>query len=473
MSKINRKNIKRGINYFKRNGVKDGIYKVLERLDRDKEEADYTQQMLSSRPLGKELIKQKTHVFAHPFKISILVPVYETESDLLSQTIESVIAQTYGNWELCIYDASKSDARRGIINELIRKENKRYSDSFGSLHDKIRYKYSKDNKGISGNTNEALDMATGDYIALLDHDDLLEPSALYEFMLEADKRAGYITGVSKRMPKVLLAYTDEDKISYDNSRYFDVHRKPDFDPVLLCTNNYICHFTIIDTALARSVEGFHSAYDGAQDHDFVLRCTESIRRDSIVHIPKVLYHWRSTPSSTAENPNAKLYAYESGKRAVQDHLMRMGVKADVTDTPHMGFFNVTACESPKMDDFIVIVSDDLKAVSQRAIEIMLSDMAFDEIGAVTGKIIGINGRIESAGYDKMPNGALSARFNGLNRHYSGYMHRANLQMVSKGFSKDLVLLRKDAIKSMDNEIILKDGYGIIYEPRAVFKRRKV
>lgn len=473
MSRINRKNINRGISYFKRNGFKNSIYKVMERLERDKDEADYTSKALSNRPSNEELLNQKAHVFEHPFKISILVPVYETEPNLLIETIESVVNQSYGNWELCIFDASKSDLRRSVVNELVRKENKRCTDSFGSLYDKIVYRYSKENKGISGNTNEALNMATGDYIALLDHDDLLEPDALYEFMLEADKRAGYNRDSGKKLSKILVAYTDEDKISYDNESYFDCHLKPDFDPILLCTNNYICHFTIVDTTLARSVEGFHSAYDGAQDHDFVLRCTESIKRDSIYHIPKVLYHWRSTPSSTAENPGAKLYAYEAGKRAVKDHLMRMGVKAEVTDTPHMGFFNINIIDIPDMDDFVLIVSDELKAVGDNAINIMLSDMAIDEIGAVTGKIIGRNGRVESAGYDKMPNGALSPRFEGLNRNYSGYMHRANLQMISKGFSKDLVLLRKEAIKSMDGDIELKDGYDIIYEPRAVFKRRNV
>lgn len=473
MSRINKKNINRGISFLKRNGIRSSVFKVLERLDRDKDEEDYTQKVLASKLTEEELLEQKAHVFMNAYKISILVPVYETEEHLLLQTIESVVRQSYGNWELCILDASATDVRRSLINDFIRRQNIKCSDEFGNLHDKIKYKHSKENKGISGNTNDALEMATGDYIALLDHDDLIEPQALYEFMLEADKRGQLQAASGKRYSRVLVAYTDEDKISYDNDSYFDCHLKPDFDPVLLCTNNYICHFMFVDATLARSVEGFHSAYDGAQDHDFVLRCTESIKKDSVFHIPKVLYHWRSTPSSTAENPEAKLYAYDSGKRAVTDHLMRMGIKANVMNTPHLGFFRVLPVDRPVMDDFILLVSDNLERVTDDAVDVMLADMEMEDVGVVTGKIIGKNGRIESAGYDKMPDGTIVPRFEGLNRNFSGYMHRASIQLTVQGFSKDLVLLRKDAIKSMDEEIVLKDGYSIVYEPNAIYKRRNV
>lgn len=493
MGRFNKANRLRGISYLKRNGVRKSIYKVAERLARDKEEAGYNEAAKKARASEAELLMQRKVAFANEYKISILVPVYETDNELLTKTVESVLGQTYGNWELCIADASPDDSRRMLIRNICEEWNLKCTDRFGNVYSKVKYEHLKNNGGISANTNEAFKLATGDYIALLDHDDLLELNAFYEFM-------NVVSGTkesSRELSRALVVYTDEDKTDKYESRFFDYHKKPDFDPVALCTNNYICHLLFVDANLARSVGGFRSQYDGAQDHDFILRCTEGIKREQVVHIPKVLYHWRSTESSTAENPNAKLYAYEAGKRAVGDHLKRMGIKADVTDTAHLGYYDIdykrndfdsksvvtyTSEMLGKMTntqiqiipaDYVLILSEKLRPVSKDYLDKMLSCMQLSSVGAVTGRIIGKGTKLESAGYDVAEDGKKIPRFAKLNRHFSGYMHRANTKQLVGGFSGECVLLKKDAVESFVPDIILKKGHDIFYDPDSEFKRKLI
>lgn len=492
MGRFSKHNFSRGISYLKRNGVSSSIYKVLERISRDRSESEYDEFAKKSKVSQGELARQHEEVFEHPYKISILVPIYETDYKLFVRMLESVARQSYGNWELCIADASSSNDRRAIVREFCEEWNLKCKDRFGDIFSKVNYKYLDCNKGISGNTNEALKMAHGDYIALLDHDDVIEPDALYMFMkkiqeVETDVRDGEIN-----LRRVYMAYSDEDKVDENDSYYFDYHKKPSFDPILLLTNNYICHFLLVEINLAKSVGGFHSEYDGAQDHDFILRCSESISPEQIVHIPKVLYHWRSTLSSTAENPNAKLYAYEAGIRAVTDHLKRQGISAVVENTQHLGFYRVSfgtinrsVCEMSYSEfknltkaqfdliqqEFLMILSENLKPVEKDYLAKMLNVMQLKRIGAVTGKIIAKSGRIESAGYDKIDDSGYVPRFAGLNRHYSGYMHRADIAQLVGGFTNECVLIRKAAVAQCDsNNIELKSSFGIFYQPEAVFKR---
>jgi len=494
LSRFNKENLNRTISYLSRNGFRKTLYKMLERLSRDGDEADYDSQMRSNQISEDERTAQKSVEFIHPYKISILVPLYETDMDLLEQMLESVALQTYGNWELCLCDASATDGRRIIVHRFCEKWNLKCTDNFGNVYDKVKYEHIDTNGGISANTNEALKMATGDYIALLDHDDVIEPNALFEFMKATEEYEISNRERDGSLTKALIVYTDEDKMSFDSGHYFDYHKKPDFDPVLLRTNNYICHFLFVETALARSVDGFHSEFDGAQDHDFVLRCTEEVSADRILHIDKVLYHWRSTPVSTAEHPTAKMYAYDAGKRAVAEHLRRIGIKGEVLDTDHLGFYKIRYKDSSDevltisrekyltqssfqisilAQEYLMIISNSIRPLSSDCISQMLSCMQNQDIGAVTGKIIAKNGRVESAGYDKKSNGEQCARFAGLKRYYSGYLHRANLQQLVDGFSQDVVLVRKKAIKCYEPDIILKDGYRVFYNPEAEFKRKRL
>lgn len=492
MSRLNKHNLTRGINYFKRNGLSKSVYKALERIERDREEKDYDSIARESMVSEEEINRQKQEEFAKSYKISILIPVYETEVSLLIETLESVARQSYGNWELCIADASKDSSRKGVIHDFCEEWNLRCTDKFGDVHSKVKYVFLDNNYGISGNSNEALKLVTGDYVALLDHDDTIEPDALYMFIKAVNINETQVKEGTLNLSRVYMAYTDEDKVNKDNTRYFDLHKKPDFDPILLLTNNYICHLLFVDANLARSVGGFHSEYDGAQDHDFILRCSEGLKKNQIIHIPKVLYHWRSTESSTAENPNAKLYAYEAGARAVEDHLKRMGIGAKVGQTEHLGFFRINYASNSQdvckmtqsqfealneiqfeliRQEYIMVLADNLKPTSKDYVDGMLSCMLHEGVGAVTGKIIAKNGTIESAGFDRKKGHKSEPRFKGLNRHFSGYMHRANLQQQVTGYDRGCVLFRKKALKDIGMDIALYPEYSIYYEPGEVFKRK--
>ena len=192
---------------------------------------------------------------------------------------------------------------------------------------RIRVKNLKENKGISENTNAALAMARGEFVGLLDHDDLLAPDALYEMAARLEKDGG-----------IDVFYTDEDKVTTDLSEHFQPHLKPDFNLDLLRSNNYICHFFVVRREIAERIGGFRPEFNGAQDYDFIFRCTEEAEK--IVHIPRILYHWRVHSASTADNPASKMYAYEAGKRAIEGNLERSGVMGVVSLRQDYGFYDV-------------------------------------------------------------------------------------------------------------------------------------
>lgn len=263
----------------------------------------YTIWIQNNEPTLEELEKQKQEKFKIEPKISLIVPMYNTPIKYFEELVESLINQTYGNWELCLADGSMQKNEQ--LQEIIKKDNR------------IKYKFLNENKGIAGNTNSAIQMATGDYIALLDHDDLIPVFCLYELVKTINKN-----------PEVEFIYTDEDKISGDENRRYDPHFKPDFSIDTLRSNNYITHLAVFKKELMNKLEGFRDEYNGAQDFDIILRMAENTNK--IVHIPKILYHWRVHEDSTAMISAAKPYAYEAGKKAVEDHLKRQGLKAKVT-----------------------------------------------------------------------------------------------------------------------------------------------
>jgi len=254
----------------------------------------------------KQLEEQRQHVFKKNVKFSILVPLYNTPVSFLREMIESVQKQTYGNWELCLADGS--DAQHTEVEQICR--------VYGNQDRRILYKKLEQNLGISGNTNACIRMATGDYIALFDHDDLLHPSALYENMRAiCEQHADFI-------------YTDEVTFeSPDVNNLKSFHFKPGFSLDSLRANNYICHFSVFSKEVLERAGEFRSEYDGSQDHELILRLTAQAKR--IIHIPRVLYYWRSHPQSVAQDINSKTYAIEAGKRAVSDHIAHYGLKAEV------------------------------------------------------------------------------------------------------------------------------------------------
>ena len=267
-----------------------------------------------NEPNEEELEKQKNTKFEINPKISIIIPMYNTPEKFFEELIDGLIEQTYSNWELCLADGSPEKNEK---LEKIYKKDKR-----------IKYKFIGKNKGISGNTNAALELATGDFIALLDHDDLLPKFSLYEIVKCINKN-----------PDVDFIYTDEDKFEELGGKRYDPYFKSDFAPDTLRANNFICHFSIFKKELMKELGGFRSEFDGAQDYDIILRMSEKAKK--IIHIPKILYHWRVHALSTAKSGGtAKPYAYEAGIKAVQAHIDRIGLKGEVVSGNTLGTYKV-------------------------------------------------------------------------------------------------------------------------------------
>jgi glycosyltransferase involved in cell wall biosynthesis len=256
-------------------------------------------------PGPAELEEQRRRVFSHAPTISLLTPTYNTPPGFLREMIESVRRQTYPHWQLCLADGGSTAPG---VRELLRE----YADR----DSRIRVRFLDDNRGIVGNTNAALELATGELIGLLDHDDTLAPFALYEMAAAAEAN-----------PDADFFYSDEDKLD-PAGRRCEPFFKPDWSPETLLTCNYICHFTVLSRELLQRLGGFRTGFDGSQDHDLVLRATENARQ--VVHVPRVLYHWRQHELSTASRPAAKVYAYLSARRALLEHLKRRGIAARVS-----------------------------------------------------------------------------------------------------------------------------------------------
>ena len=333
--------------------IKTVLRKVIRTLkgEKDLQYGDYGGWIKYNEPKDADLKKQMKVEFKIAPKISVIVPMYNTKEKFFKDLVNCMINQTYSNWELCLADGSPKQ------NENLKK--------YIEQDKRIKYKFLNENKGIAGNTNAAIEMATGDYIALLDHDDILADYALYEVVYAINK-----------FPNSEFLYSDEDKIDENDNRY-DAYFKPDFAPDTLRCQNYICHFSIFRKDLMENLEGFRADYDGAQDYDIFLRMSEIAKPENITHIPKILYHWRVHSESTAKlNSNAKNYAFEAGKKAIEDHLKRVGLDGTVTEGCIEGIYRVDykVIGNPKVS--IVIPNKDGKDILKVCVDSVLEKTTY-------------------------------------------------------------------------------------------------
>lgn len=303
---INAKNIKKAITYVKRNGVSKLVHRL--RYGSYIAQSDYQTWLFAQRVTKKNLETQSKTKFAYSPKISILVATFNTKEEYLKEMIDTVVNQSYSNWELCIADGSTNDFVEKYVHE-----------HYSNYGDKIKFQKLDQNYGISGNTNKAFEMATGDYITVYDHDDTLELDCFYEI----------VKALQEYRYDVL--YTDEDKFDDSTKMYNDPNLKPDFSEDLLRSHNYITHLFIVNKKIVDEVGYYNSEFDGSQDYDYIFRCVE--KANAVYHIPRVLYHWRMHPESTAQNPENKMYCYDAGKRAIEAHYKRIGVEATVEFLP--------------------------------------------------------------------------------------------------------------------------------------------
>lgn len=309
---MNKTNVKRAMAYYNTYGLQTTLTKVKQALLHGTHARNYAAWYQEQQPTPQQLQEQRETVFAYSPKISIVVPTFRTPEHYLREMIECVIQQTYANWELCIADGSNDN---GVVESILRE--------YAQADERIRYTVLDDNLGISGNTNACLEMASGDFVALFDHDDVLPPNSLFEIVTVLQDRS------------VDVVYTDEDKIDETGTIHSGPHFKPKFSLDLLRSLNYITHFFVVKRTIIEQVGGFRSEFDGAQDFDFILRCCEVAH--NIQHIGKILYHWRIHSNSTAGNPESKRYAYTAGARAIESHLERMGIQGTVENIGFTGY----------------------------------------------------------------------------------------------------------------------------------------
>lgn len=381
---INIGNLKKTIHYLQKNGIRHTFYAAKERMEEERQ-SEY----VYVGP-GKDMLSaQREKSAGCPYRFSIVVPAYETKEDYLREMIESVREQSYEKWELIIADASKSHHVEEIVTAYQRQENE----------GRIQYIRLPENKGISENTNAAVEKASGDYIGLLDHDDILTPDALYEMAAAIDR-------AEQNGESPVMLYSDEDKYE-DSGCYEHPNKKYKYNLDLILSNNYICHFMLVESRRMKKLK-LRRQFDGAQDYDLVLRITgdllgaepsvPAIRLcEKIVHVPKVLYHWRCHEESTAANTASKRYAYEAGKEALEDFCRQRGWQAQAAHSLHLGFYQITY-----MPDLFT---------------------ARPEVGIIGGRILNRENRIETGIYDEEGR----RLYLGVHKEYSGgSTHRAAL-----------------------------------------------
>lgn len=441
MGRINKANLLKTIYYLKRNGIRRTWYAVLERLEEGKK-PPYVWIPPTEAELEAQRSSWKERGFAVSF--SILVPVYRTKPEYLRELVDSLRRQTYPGWELILADATEDDSVERILRqdwaagevEFWGPEGRSAGETSeeyrhieepvpgvpagaGQKVSGIRYIRLAENAGIAENTNRAIPYAAGDYVGLLDHDDILTENALYE--MAAAVQEGADRGIRPQM-----LYSDEDKCNGDRTEYYEPNRKEDFNLDLLLSNNYICHFLVMKRELIEKLK-FRTEYNGAQDYDLVLRAVYALREQesAIVHIPKVLYHWRCHTGSTAENPGSKPYAYESGRRAIQDFVHRAGWRAEAVETAHVGFYAL------RYQGDLFETRADVGAVGGRIVK--------------KGRILGGRLEEEQVLYENLP------------IHYSGYLHRAQLSQDASAVDIRNIRVRPECRE------IFRQTVGVAYE----------
>ena len=418
-------------------------------------DSEYRKNFRQYLPTEEQLHEQRESedIFSYRPMISIVVPAYRTPEQFLRELIASVQAQSYRNWELCIADGSEPDADE--VERVVAE----YAD------ERIRYRRLKENGGISRNTNEGFAMASGEYIGLLDHDDVLAPNALYEVVRTLnDVKSG---------ERPLLVYSDEDKVPADLSYHYEPHFKPDYNEELLNHYNYICHFLVVCKSLLESAGTLDLAYDGAQDYDFALRCTELLDAKQIAHIPKVLYHWRVHETSTARFSGDKDYAYEAGKRAVQAHFDRLRkaaqtasdstdaqrkMRMDWSDTLGISaqgheYVDVTKKVVLPEHAYVVCVGDGIRPLNSDWEKKLLQHFVGHKgrVGMVGGRLVSGKhkafGHILACGYTFDTEGNINPMFGGLQSFKKGYYRRAAVPQQMSGCSLDFCLIDREAMET--------------------------
>lgn len=476
--RLNKENVKKGFEYIRKNGV--SRFWALAKAKAFPAGKSYREWYEEHCPTKEELMRQREVEFSVQPLISIVVPTYQTPIPFLKDMIDSVRKQSYEKWELCIADGSLTGDENDTKVIRVREELNRYS-----MEDKrIKVVYLEENQGIAENTNQALALATGEYIGLFDHDDMLTPDALYE-IVKAINDYGYD-----------VLYTDEDKISEDSHDYKKPVFKPDYSPELLCANNYITHFFVAKKSIVDRLGGFRKEYDGSQDYDFIFRCVELAKK--VGHVSKVLYHWRMHGGSVAGDPTSKMYAYDAGKKAIQSHYERVGIQAHVEHMERLGLYHteykmikqplisviiygeddekkkrcsewfkrkdysnleilisaginveeINDLAEKASGSYLFFISENLESVERDALQQMAGVLQIQNVGAVSGKVIGRKHNVEDVGVVFRTNGDLCKANYGIGDCDYGDMFRAKVMSNYSILSLNCFMTHKNTFEEL-------------------------
>jgi len=401
---------------LKRYGFRGLILKTKERASSPM--LKYSKGYIKYLPTTEELELQKEDAKKFEYRplVSIVVPTYETPERFLRELIDSVLAQSYDNFELVLADGSSSDVVKTI------------SDSYAD--DRICYYRLEKNDGISGNTNQGFEKVRGEYIALIDHDDLITENALFEMV---KKLNSFYTVENRNMAMI---YSDEDKISGEPYTYSRPHFKPDFNPEFIRHNNYFCHFLMFSKELQEKVGGLRKKYDGAQDYDFVLRC---IAGGAVVsHVPKILYHWRIHEGSTAGHSENKAYAFDAGCAAIENYLDLIGEYGKASTTPNLGVYKVDYTFDSSDVEMTAIYSSNAKKLSDEDELILKNLLSEKDVLAVAPRLLDTKNKVISVGTTFDKDGKLADLCSGIPSVYKGYFLHGVIP-------KDVSILRTEAI----------------------------
>ena len=510
--------VRKAFRYLRHYGPKDFLIRVRERLS--PEEVPYGPWYEAHRAKGEALEKEKEEFLTGYKKkqggeeplFSVIVPVWRTPREYLTQLLDSVFGQVFEDFELVIANADPSDETVGRILE-----------EAGRRDSRLKVVPLEENLGIAANTNAAVSAARGTFVCFMDHDDLIAPDALYEaWRLIESKDAD-------------LIYTDEDKIRDDGRgglEHFQPHFKPEFNLDLLRSNNYICHFLMVRRSLVLEAGGLSAEFEGAQDYEFILRLADRTAPERIARIPRVLYHWRTHEQSTADNPDSKQYAYESGRRALEEHLERRGLSGEVSPTKDHGFYRIRYAVLGRPSVSIIIPNREEREMLERCVRAIRAHTAYDnyevivvennssskeildlyrtlraqgirvvrwkgrdgdasfnfsavnnygariargeylvfmnndvevkdgwleellgvscrpDVGAAGPKLIFPDGRIQSAGVVVGIGGVAGSLFTGMNSAFSGYLHKASLMQDLSCVTAALMIVRRSVFEEV-------------------------
>lgn len=446
------------------------------------------------------MMPRESHTFSFAPLISIITPVFNTPVEWLGQAVDSVLAQAYENWELLLIDdASTESATLEFLSQIEQRDSR------------IRLIRRQSNGGISAASNDGLAQARGEWIGLLDHDDLLEPDALFQTAkhLQTD-------------PDVDLVYSDEDKLTEEG--FASPMLKPDWSPDFFLSYNYVCHFTTFRRALAHKVGGFRPEFDGSQDYDLFLRMIEKTNR--IHHIPRVLYHWRRTEKSVADNIRRKPGALEAGRRAITDHLERTKTRGHVTvdwrthayhvrrdlevaqkilvvtdsddsglaakmKYPNFELATVDLNDNPNVarnraaekadSPWILFFDSALEPIESEWLTLMAGHVQRPEVGAVGARLISRDDKIEHAGLVVGVDGIAQPAFRGFPAEDPGVCRQLQITRNYSAVSASCLLTRREVFQEIGGfdkklpdglaeiDLCLKmrrAGYLIVYTPFA-------